>query len=717
MQTNGVQVAALLAVALVVLGVAPRRAAAQIYQPPGPYAMWDTWLFQDGDAYHLFFLQSEPGVTWNTLGRAVSKDLVHWTALPPMPSKGPEGAWDNHPTLTGMTVKRGDEYVLFYGSATHGQKIGIMTSPDLEHWEKHAGNPTLEIQPPHYAGSDWRDMCTFYDAQEGRWHGYVCAQSGDNWPELPTIRDKTLVAWVYLAHREQRGGSCLTLDSGDGAGDPFDGIVFGEKAVGKWMAGSEFWRRSQDDQSAYPEETAGPDERVQMAIAYAGNRITVYRNVEVYAQYEVDEPRAFGNGSAVVMGLRHKGAGENSGRFFAGAIEEARIYDRALDAPALAALEPGRPSDPRPVAQWTFEGGSTADAVGRFPDGDLHGGASIVDGKLWLDGFDDYFATPTRGPQACVAHLVSKDLIDWEYLPPTFACADFADMEVPDYFELEGRHYLLFSSARSRRDTPSRQAAAGTWYVIGEGRDGPYRVPEDPLLLGAGHGRLDNYVGRTIPFEGGRLLYHHTAQGPVTWGVPKVVRQHDDGTLWLQYWPGVGKVETRVLLDGLVELPAERAGHGDWSLDNGAIAGRATQGEQTVLWLPIEAPDAMLTCVVDAAAAERVGVVWRWDGSRGAALILDAAAGVMALENVDLEGERLEGEVVDDARGLALGEGAHHLRVMVRAHRAEVFLDDRWMFATSMPATAGRVGLLLESGEVRFGEMRIAELEPLENAG
>jgi len=41
------------------------------------------------------------------LGRAVSKDLVHRTPLPPIPTKGPKEAWDEQPTLTGMTVKIG----------------------------------------------------------------------------------------------------------------------------------------------------------------------------------------------------------------------------------------------------------------------------------------------------------------------------------------------------------------------------------------------------------------------------------------------------------------------------------------------------------------------------------------------------------------------------------------------------------------------------------
>lgn len=90
-----------------------------------------------------------------------------------------------------------------------------------------------------------------------------------------TLRDKTLVAWVTLATLDQRGGSVLTID--DHAGG-FDGIVFGELTPRKWMAGSEFYRRSQREQSAVPEEKAASNELAQVAVSYRGRAVTVYRN-------------------------------------------------------------------------------------------------------------------------------------------------------------------------------------------------------------------------------------------------------------------------------------------------------------------------------------------------------------------------------------------------------------------------------------------------------
>ena len=60
--------------------------------------------------------------------------------------------------------------------------------------------------------------------------------------------NKTLVAWVIPANLSQRGGSVLTIQSGD----RFDAIVFGEKAGGRWMAGSDSFRRTQANQGGDP---------------------------------------------------------------------------------------------------------------------------------------------------------------------------------------------------------------------------------------------------------------------------------------------------------------------------------------------------------------------------------------------------------------------------------------------------------------------------------
>ncbi|MEI6784869.1 MAG: hypothetical protein WCQ21_28570, partial [Verrucomicrobiota bacterium] len=76
--------------------------------------------------------------------------------------------------------------------------------------------------------------------------------------------DKTLVSWVCLANTTQQGGSALTLQQGG----QFDGIVFGEKVSGKWMAGSEGYARTQGDQQPNAVEKRDDKALIQMAVVY-----------------------------------------------------------------------------------------------------------------------------------------------------------------------------------------------------------------------------------------------------------------------------------------------------------------------------------------------------------------------------------------------------------------------------------------------------------------
>ena len=205
------------------------------------------------------------------------------------------------------------------------------------------------------------------------------------WP----LTDKTLVAWVSPANLTQRGGSVLTLDDRK---SHFDGIVFGEIAPSKWMAGSDFFQRTKQDQAGEMAETATPQTLVQVAIVYQGKEIVVYRDGKKYARHEITQPQVFGADSAVVLGLRHLEAGDRA--CFAGAIDDARIYNFALDAAQIAALKPNVLSNPKPLAWWNFENGKAEDLMGAFPPARLVGKARIAQGRLVLDGNESFLVTP-----------------------------------------------------------------------------------------------------------------------------------------------------------------------------------------------------------------------------------------------------------------------------------------------------------------------------------
>jgi sucrose-6-phosphate hydrolase SacC (GH32 family) len=201
----------------------------------------------------------------------------------------------------------------------------------------------------------------------------------------PSLTDKTLVVWAAPANLEQRGGSVLTIDDQHGH---FDGIVFGERAPARWMAGSDNYRRTELKQDSRPAETADANTFVQTAIVYRGNEITTYRNGQEYSRHTIKEPQRFGSDSLVLIGPRHLGNND----CFAGAIDDARIYDRALTAEQVAALKPNEPSEPKPVAWWSFDDATVTDRTGHFAAMRLLDGAKVEDGKLLLDGKRAVFA-------------------------------------------------------------------------------------------------------------------------------------------------------------------------------------------------------------------------------------------------------------------------------------------------------------------------------------
>ena len=199
-----------------------------------------------------------------------------------------------------------------------------------------------------------------------------------------TLTDKTLVVWASPATLNQHGGSVLTIDNGDGS---FDGIVFGELEPKRWMPGSNGFSRTNREQDAWPPESAGPDEFVQIAVVYRGQDIEIYREGRVYAKYTMaNPPQAFGPQPVVLFGLRHLTAADRENAF-AGRILDARIYGRALDARTIAEMNPGQAvAGTPPWAWWSFADDGLREKTGRFNEIKLVGGVSVRDGCLVLPG-------------------------------------------------------------------------------------------------------------------------------------------------------------------------------------------------------------------------------------------------------------------------------------------------------------------------------------------
>ncbi|MDP6636919.1 MAG: GH32 C-terminal domain-containing protein [Phycisphaerae bacterium] len=189
--------------------------------------------------------------------------------------------------------------------------------------------------------------------------------------------DKTLVSWVTITDKNVRAGSVLTVQ----VGPVFDGIIWAERAPGKWMAGSNAFARTGKNPQSFPPETADKKTVLQMAIVYKGDQISIRRNGETYASYKTGKVDLLGNkNNLVVFGLRHIGGDGSIG----GTIDDARIYNKALTADELKSLTPNKASPIKPYAWWDFQGDKVVDRAGRYPHSNLSGGAKLADGKLVL---------------------------------------------------------------------------------------------------------------------------------------------------------------------------------------------------------------------------------------------------------------------------------------------------------------------------------------------
>jgi hypothetical protein len=153
-------------------------------------------------------------------------------------------------------------------------------------------------------------------------------------PLAHDLRAKTLEAWVTLANRMQRGGAAVSVQAPDG--HAFDALVYGETEPGRWMAGSENFRRTQSFHG--PEETEADRRPVHVAFTYADDgTVTAYRDGRPYGTpYHAPEVVTFAAGQTrVAFGLRHAPPGGN--HMLAGTIHRARLYGRALTAEEVAA--------------------------------------------------------------------------------------------------------------------------------------------------------------------------------------------------------------------------------------------------------------------------------------------------------------------------------------------------------------------------------------------
>lgn len=162
--------------------------------------VWDFWLADDGDLFHMYYLHAPKALGDQHLrhrnarvGHATSADLTNWTDHGPVLGPGEPGSFDETATWTGSVLRGPDGlWRMFYtgsrflgtGSNANIETVGVATSTDLHNWTKSPG-PIVRAHKRWYETlgdsrwpeEAWRDPWVYADPDGNGWHMLVTARA------------------------------------------------------------------------------------------------------------------------------------------------------------------------------------------------------------------------------------------------------------------------------------------------------------------------------------------------------------------------------------------------------------------------------------------------------------------------------------------------------------------------------------------------------------
>lgn len=177
------------------------------YYAPPDGGIGDFCMAYHNEKWHLFHIYREyakpvnchfPGQE-SKIGHASSNDLVSWTTCAPA-IVGRNGKWDSaHLWAPTVVESKGIWYMLYTGMTDDiNQKIGLVTSKDLETWEYPCPNPVIDA-----ASYNWSEILPEYNNCRdpyilkwgNKWLCYYTAKHKDGLPALGVAESKDLFQW------------------------------------------------------------------------------------------------------------------------------------------------------------------------------------------------------------------------------------------------------------------------------------------------------------------------------------------------------------------------------------------------------------------------------------------------------------------------------------------------------------------------------------------
>ncbi len=329
----------------------------------------------------------------------------------------------------------------------------------------------------------------------------------------------------------------------------------------------------------------------------------------------------------------------------------------------------------------------------------------VREGDWWIG----YFAARTKGPSpsatACIGCARSKDLLNWEQLPPVFAPGKYACIEVPDVFYLNGKWYLTLLSGHgygNRGFYRDSHVTNATIYAVSDSPYGPFRELKGGQILITDKG---GYSCRSVMFRGKR--YEMFTQD-VFLSRPYEMKTDARHRLYLAYPWDIPEARLGTEADpAALPAPQNICAHGAWNFmegewtgEKGRYRGQAKTGWQSAKIITDGTDNMELEADITIKKGA-CGIIFHdakgWDASNSdAGVIFDAGERTCYITQV------MAFDKNENARDCGIKAGKKfHVHLVRYSNRLDVFIDGRLanQGKCDVPGDVRGVNLLIDRGE------------------